>query len=52
MRNERFRRAISTGTTLTGAWRARIGVIIDGVRYSYSIVAIDRDGPFPMEGAP
>lgn len=34
------------------AWRARIGPIIDGMRFSYSIVAIDRDGPFPMEGAP
>jgi len=33
------------------AWRARIGLIIDGVRYSYSIVAIDQDGPFPLEGA-
>jgi hypothetical protein len=33
------------------AWRARIGVIIDGRGFAYSIGAIDRDGPFPMEGA-
>lgn len=33
------------------AWRAKIGVIVDGRRYVYSVVAIDQDGPFPMEGA-
>ena len=33
------------------AWRAKIGPIIDGVRFHYTIVAIDRDGPFPLEGA-
>jgi hypothetical protein len=33
------------------AWRAQIGLIIDGVGYSHSIDAIDRVGPFPMEGA-
>jgi hypothetical protein len=34
------------------AWRAKIGVIVDGRKFAYSIVAIDQEGPFPMEGAP
>ena len=34
------------------AWRAKIGVIADGRLYSYSISAIDRDGPLPSDGAP
>jgi hypothetical protein len=51
-RHGRFVPAQRGASVPVEAWRAKIGVIVDGRRYAYSIVAIDRDAPFPMEGAP
>lgn len=51
-RNGKFVPAQRGASVPVEAWRARIGVIIDGRQYAYVVSAIDRDGPFPMAGAP